>query len=46
MNAADEDAPVEVYTLSGVKVGNSLDDVRGGSIYIVKKGNVVKKVLK
>lgn len=46
VNAADEDAPVEVYTLSGVKVGNSLDDVRGGSIYIVKKGNVVKKVLK
>lgn len=39
------DAPVEVYNLSGVKVGSSLDGLSKG-IYLVKKGNKVQKVLK
>lgn len=39
------DAPVEVYNLSGVKVGSSLDGLNKG-IYLVKKGNKVQKVLK
>lgn len=38
-------APVEVYNLSGVKVGSSLDGLSKG-IYLVKKGNKVQKVLK
>lgn len=38
-------APVEVYTLNGVKVGSSLDGLKSG-IYLVKKGNKVQKVLK
>ena len=38
-------APVEVYTLNGVKVGSSLDGLKKG-IYLVKKGNKVQKVLK
>lgn len=38
-------APVEVYTLNGVKVGASLDGLKKG-IYLVKKGNKVQKVLK
>lgn len=42
---ADVDAPVEVYNLSGVKVGSSLDGLKSG-IYLVKKGNKVHKVLK
>lgn len=42
-NAKDE--PVEVYTVNGVKVGNTLDGLKGG-IYIIKQGNVVKKVIK
>lgn len=41
----DVNAPVEVYNLSGVKVGTSLDGLKGG-IYLVKKGNSVKKVVK
>lgn len=40
-----EDEPVEVYTVNGVKVGNTLDGLKGG-IYIIKQGNVVKKVIK
>lgn len=42
-NAKDE--PVEVYTVNGVKVGNTLDGLKGG-IYIIKQGNIVKKVIK
>ena len=42
---ADDAAPVEVYTLGGVKVGNSLDGLQKG-IYIVKQGDTVKKVMK
>ena len=38
-------APVEVYSLNGVKVGSSLDGLKSG-IYLVKKGNKVQKVLK
>lgn len=41
----DGNAPVEVYTLNGVKVGSSLDGLKSG-IYLVKKGNKVQKVLK
>lgn len=40
-----EDEPVEVYTVNGVKVGNTLDGLKGG-IYIIKQGNVVKKVIR
>lgn len=38
-------APVEVYSLNGVKVASSLDGLKSG-IYLVKKGNKVQKVLK
>lgn len=41
----ENNAPVEVYTLNGVKVGSSLDGLNKG-IYLVKKGNKVQKVLK
>lgn len=43
--AESANAPVEVYTLGGVKVGNSLDGLNKG-IYVVKQGNQVKKVIK
>lgn len=39
------DAPVEIYSLSGVKVGSSLDGLKSG-IYLVKQGNKVRKVMK
>lgn len=42
---AEENAPVEVYTLGGVKVGNSLEGLQKG-IYVVKQGNKVVKVMK
>ncbi len=38
-------APIEVYSLDGTMVGNSLDGLRRG-IYIVKQGDKVKKVIK
>lgn len=38
-------APVEVYSLNGVKVGSSLDGLKSG-IYLVKKGGKIQKVLK
>lgn len=38
-------APVEVYTLGGVKVGSSLNGLQKG-IYIIKQGGIVKKVMK
>lgn len=38
-------APVEVYTLGGVKVGDSLNGLQKG-IYIVKQGQQVKKVVR
>ena len=40
-----EDGAIEVYTINGVKVGTSLEGLKDG-IYIVKQGNVVKKVIK
>lgn len=45
VEAEAENAPVEVYTLGGVKVGNSLNGLAKG-IYVVKQGNQVKKVMK
>ncbi len=33
----------EVYRLNGVMVGNSIDNLAPG-IYIVRQGNVVKKI--
>ncbi len=43
--ALENDAQVEVYTLGGVKVGDSLNGLAKG-IYVVKQGNQVKKVVK
>ena len=43
--ALENGAPVEVYTLGGVKVGDSLNGLAKG-IYVVKQGNQVKKVVK
>ena len=40
-----EDGAIEVYTINGVKVGTSLEGLKDG-IYIVKQGNVVKKIIK
>lgn len=45
VETADTQAPVEVYTLGGQKVGNSLNGLRKG-IYIVKQGTTARKVLK
>lgn len=42
---SEENAPVEVYTLDGVKAGNSLDGLKRG-IYIVKQGSKTRKVIK
>ena len=35
----------EVYTIDGVKVGNTLKGQKQG-LYIVKQGNCIKKVIK
>ena len=45
VGADASNAPVEVYTLGGVKVGSSLNGLQKG-IYIVKQGGTVKKVMK
>lgn len=45
VEAGFNNAPVEVYTLGGVKVSDSLNDVQKG-IYIVKQGTKVRKVVK
>lgn len=41
----DVNAPVEVYTINGVMVGNSLEGLESG-LYLVKQGNKVRKVIK
>ncbi|WP_040602520.1 DUF6359 domain-containing protein [Paraprevotella xylaniphila] len=41
----ENNSPVEVYTLGGVKVGDSLNGLQKG-IYIVKQGQQVKKVVR
>ena len=41
----EDNASVEVYTLGGVKVGDSLNGLQKG-IYIVKQGKQVKKVVR
>lgn len=45
VGADASNAPVEVYTLGGVKVGSSLNGLQKG-IYIIKQGGTVKKVMK
>ena len=40
----DIDCPCEIYSLNGVKVGESTDSLTPG-IYIVRQGDVVKKVV-
>lgn len=40
----DEKAPIEVYTLSGLKVGDSLEGLAPG-LYIVRQGFNTKKVM-
>ena len=42
VGADASNAPVEVYTLGGVKVGSSLNGLQKG-IYIIKQGGTVKK---
>lgn len=39
----DADAPVEVYTIGGIRVADTTDNLPVG-IYIVRKGNVTKKI--
>lgn len=41
----DTAAPYDVYTIQGVYVGGSLDKLAAG-IYIVRQGNLVRKVMK
>lgn len=41
----DVNAPIEVYTINGVMVGNSLEGLESG-LYLVKQGNKVRKVIK
>ena len=45
VGADASNAPGEVYTLGGVKVGSSLNGLQKG-IYIIKQGGTVKKVMK
>lgn len=45
VGADASDAPVEVYTLGGVRAGSSLNGLQRG-IYIVKQGGTVEKVVK
>ena len=45
VGADASNAPVEVYTFGGVKVGSSLNGLQKG-IYIIKQGGTVKKVMK
>lgn len=42
-NTIDYDAPYEVYSINGVYLGDSLDNLMCG-FYIVRQGNVVKKI--
>lgn len=39
----DPNAPVEVFTIQGIKVSDSIDKLSAG-IYIVRQGNKVKKI--
>lgn len=41
----DVNAPVEIYTINGIMVGNSLEGLESG-LYLVKQGNKVRKVIK
>ena len=41
----DDDLPMDVYNLNGVKVGDSLDDLPAG-IYVIRQGNKSAKVVK
>lgn len=41
----DVNAPIEVYTINGIMVGNSLEGLESG-LYLVKQGNKVRKVIK
>ncbi len=45
IEAGNAGVPTEVYTLGGVKVGDSIEGLQKG-IYVVKQGGTVKKVLK
>ncbi|MBD5211702.1 MAG: leucine-rich repeat domain-containing protein [Bacteroidales bacterium] len=39
----DPDAPYEIFTLDGVKIADSTDNLPAG-IYIIRQGNAVKKI--
>lgn len=43
--SVDMNAPVEIYNINGVMVGNSLDELSNG-IYLVRQGTKVNKVIK
>lgn len=40
---AENDAPIEVYHLNGIKIADSTDSLPAG-LYIVRQGNTVKKI--
>ncbi len=42
-NEINNDAPIEVYNLSGIRVAESLENLAHG-VYIVRQGDVVKKI--
>lgn len=42
-NENKSDGPMEIYSINGVKIGNSTSNLPAG-IYIVRQGNTVKKV--
>lgn len=41
----DLNAPIEVYNINGIYVGNSIEEL-GNGLYLVKQGNKVTKVIK
>ncbi|MDE6228142.1 MAG: hypothetical protein K2M63_11575 [Muribaculaceae bacterium] len=43
MTEIDSTQPYEVYSLNGVMIGNSIENLAPG-IYIVRQGNAVKKI--
>lgn len=42
LNPSDEELPVEIYTMTGVRV----QSMEPGNIYIVRQGNKIRKVMK
>lgn len=41
----DDDASTTIYSINGIKLGNSVDNLKPGT-YIIRQGNKSKKIIK